>query len=154
MLHIETERKFLVQGDYKTHASRSYRISQGYLSSVPERTVRVRVRDEKGYLTIKGKGNGVSRVEWETEIPQEDAVVLLGLCEQGVIDKTRHIVEYAGHVFEVDEFHGENEGLILAELELGSEDEAFDKPDWLGEEVTGDVRYYNSYLTSHPFRHW
>jgi CYTH domain-containing protein len=93
-------------------------------------------------------------VEWETEIPQEDAVVLLGLCEQGVIDKTRHIVEYAGHVFEVDEFHGENEGLILAELELGSEDEAFDKPDWLGEEVTGDVRYYNSYLTSHPFRHW
>lgn len=153
---MEIERKFLVSGDFYPEVFKSFRISQGYLCADPARTVRVRIRDDKGFLTVKGPSNetGVSRFEWEKEIPVEDASQLLELCLPARIDKTRHLVRYAGHVFEVDVFHAENEGLVLAEVELGSEDEAFERPDWLGPEVSGDPRYYNSYLAAHPFRSW
>lgn len=132
------------------------RIVQGYLNSDPERTVRVRLRGDEGFLTVKGLGSesGMSRFEWEKPISREDALTLLPLCEKGVIDKTRHLVRVGAHTFEVDVFHGENEGLVLAEVELGSEDESFEKPSWLGKEVTGDERYYNSYLSSHPYCQW
>lgn len=152
----EIEKKFLVKGDFRPDVKTSTRIVQGYLSSVPERTVRVRIKRDKGYLTVKGIGNqsGAARFEWETEISKEDAEALISLCEAGVIDKTRHEVEVGGHVFEVDEFHGENAGLIVAEVELASEDESFEKPQWLGEEVTGDVRYYNAMLMKQPFSQW
>lgn len=152
----EIERKFLVRGEFKSSARKAMRISQGYLSSVPERTVRVRVRDNQGFITVKGKGDihGVSRFEWEKEISVDDAVALLRLCEPGVIDKTRYLVDYAGHTFEVDEFYGDNEGLVMAEIELSREDEAFEKPDWLGDEVTGDSRYYNAALTKNPYKNW
>ncbi|MEG0797099.1 MAG: CYTH domain-containing protein [Odoribacter sp.] len=150
----EVERKFLVNGEFKCQAFRSERIMQGYLSSVPERTVRVRIRGERGYLTIKGKTgvSGLSRYEWEKEISVEEAKELLRLSEPGMIDKTRYLVEVGKHIFEVDEFYGENEGLVLAEIELEYEEEAFEKPDWLGQEVTGDLRYYNAALTKHPFK--
>lgn len=152
----EIERKFLVRGEFKSSARKAMRISQGYLSSVPERTVRVRVRDNQGFITVKGKSDirGVSRFEWEKEISVDDALALLGLCEPGVIDKTRYLVDYAGHTFEVDEFYGDNEGLVMAEIELSCEDEAFEKPDWLGDEVTGDSRYYNAALTKNPYINW
>ena len=154
---IEIERKFLVISDaFKKEAFTQNRIAQGYLSSVPERTVRVRIKGEKGFLTIKGISNesGLSRFEWEKEIPVEEAKKLLLLCEKGVIDKTRFEVKYGNHVYEVDEFYGENEGLIIAEIELSSENETFEKPSWLGEEVTNDKRYYNSYLSNHPYKNW
>jgi len=152
----EIERKFLVKGDFKADAVDALRITQGYLSSVPERTVRVRIKGDKGYLTIKGIGSesGASRFEWEQEIPVSDVKELLELCEPGVIDKTRYHVNSAAHMFEVDEFYGDNEGLTVAEVELESEDEAFEKPTWLGAEVTGDVRYYNSMLMKTPFSEW
>lgn len=152
----EIERKFLVRGEFKSSARKALRISQGYLSSVPERTVRVRVRDNQGFITVKGKSDirGVNRFEWEKEISVDDALALLGLCEPGVIDKTRYLVDYAGHTFEVDEFYGDNEGLVMAEIELSCEDEAFEKPDWLGDEVTGDSRYYNAALTKNPYLNW
>ena len=152
----EIERKFLVKGDFKPEAVKQTRIIQGYLSSVPERTVRVRVKGDKGFLTIKGIGNesGASRYEWETEIPVNEAEELLAICEPGVIDKIRYIVKSRKHSFEVDEFFGENQGLIVAEVELNSEDEAFDKPAWLGEEVTGYTKYYNSMLMKNPYKHW
>jgi len=152
----EIERKFLVTGPYKPLAVKSTRITQGYLSSVPERTVRVRVKGDKGFITVKGIGNksGASRYEWEKEIPVEDVRSLLELCEPGVIDKTRYLVKAGPHTFEVDEFYGGNEGLTLAEIELGSENEAFEKPAWLGAEVTGDTRYYNSMLMKNPFKNW
>jgi adenylate cyclase len=152
----EIERKFLVRGDFKRYVMKTTNIIQGYLSSVPERTVRVRIQDDKGILTIKGIGSksGASRFEWETEILRKDAENLLKLCEPGVIDKNRHIIESGDHIFEVDEFHGDNEGLILAEIELKSEDEEFMKPDWLGEEVTGDVKYYNAMLMKNPYKKW
>lgn len=152
----EIERKFLVCGDFKPYVTRATRIIQGYLSSVPERTVRVRVKGDRGYLTIKGIGSdsGASRYEWEREIPVEEARELLALCEPGTIDKTRHIVEFADKEFEVDEFHGNNEGLTVAELEIQSEDEQFEKPDWLGAEVTGDDRYYNAMLVNKPYKDW
>lgn len=152
----EIERKFLVKGDFKNLVSKATRIVQGYLSSVPERTVRVRIKGDKGYLTIKGIGNtsGVSRYEWEKEITVQEAEELLKICEPGVIDKTRYLVKLGNHTFEVDEFYGENEGLILAELELSSEAEIFEKPNWLGEEVTGDVKYYNSMLMKNPYTKW
>lgn len=144
----ETERKFLVRGEYKSQASGSFRIIQGYLSSVPERTVRIRLKNECGYLTIKGKSNasGISRYEWEKEIPAAEARELLALCEPGIIDKTRYLVPAGRHTFEVDEFHGKNTGLVLAEIELHDEDELFEKPEWLGEEVTGNPLYYNAVL--------
>ena len=126
---------------------------QGYICSDPDRTVRVRVRGDKGFLTIKGRSSldGLSRYEWEKEIPVSEALELMNLCVSGVIDKTRYLVPYGGHTYEVDVFHGANEGLVLAEIELADEQEMFEKPSWLGEEVTGDVRYYNSMLSLHPF---
>lgn len=152
----EIERKFLVTGPFRDLAHQATRIVQGYLCSVPERTVRVRIRGDQGFLTIKGIGNasGASRFEWEREIPATEAEQLLALCEPGVIDKVRHLVRVGGHTVEVDEFHGENEGLVVAEVELAAEDEAFDRPAWLGREVTGDPRYYNAMLMKHPFTRW
>lgn len=153
----EIERKFLVKGDFKPFTTKEMRITQGYLSSVPERTVRVRIKGDKGFITIKGIGNesGASRYEWEKEIPVSEVNELLKLCEAGVIDKTRFIVpEKGGLKFEVDEFYGDNEGLIVAEIELPSEETDFDRPDWLGEEVTGDSRFYNSMLMKSPFKSW
>lgn len=154
---IEIERKFLVKSnDFKTQAFAQNRIAQGYLNSTPERTVRVRIKGEKGFLTIKGIGNesGMTRFEWEKEIPVEEALQLLKLCEGGKIDKIRFEIQSGKHIFEVDEFFGENEGLIIAEIELSSETENFEKPDWLGEEVTNDERYYNAYLSRNPFKEW
>ncbi len=152
----EIERKFLVVGDFKASACKATRITQGYLSSVPERTGRVRVKGEKGFITIKGIGSesGASRFEWEKEIPVGEVQELLKICEPGVIDKTRYLVKAGEHTFEVDEFYGDNEGLTVAEVELSSENEAFDKPAWLGEEVTGDVKYYNSMLMKNPYKNW
>lgn len=152
----EIERKFLVTGEYKSQAYAQSRIIQGYISSARGRTVRVRIRDGKGYLTIKGASNasGTSRYEWEKEILLNEAEDLLKICEPGVIDKTRYLIKSGKHVFEVDEFYGENEGLIVAEVELASENESFVKPDFIGQEVTGDVRYYNSRLMKHPFNEW
>lgn len=154
---IEIERKFLVINDsFKAIAFAENDIAQGYLSSVPERTVRVRLKGDKGFLTIKGVSNeaGMSRFEWEKEIPLAEAEMLLLLCEEGAISKRRFEVKYENHIFEVDEFYGANEGLIVAEIELDSETDTFEKPDWLGDEVTGDVRYYNAYLNNIPFNKW
>ncbi len=152
----EIERKYLVTGDYKSQAYAQSHIVQGYISSARGKTVRVRIRDDKGYLTIKGAANasGTSRYEWEKEISLSDAEELMKLCEPGIIDKTRYLVRSGQHVFEVDEFYGENEGLTVAEVELASEDESFEKPDFIGQEVTGDVRYYNSQLMKRPFTTW
>lgn len=154
---VEIERKFLVTSNaFKSDALRKNHIAQGYLSSEPERIVRVRIKGEKGFLTIKGKSSetGISRFEWEKEIPINEAKELLLLCEKGAIEKTRYEIQVGQHLFEVDEFHGENEGLIMAEVELQSESEIFEKPLWLGQEVTQDPRYYNSYLSKHPFKTW
>ena len=153
---LEIERKFLVKGDFKKEAFKSYHIVQGYLCRLTGKSVRIRIRDDEAFITIKGKasGNGLTRFEWEMPIPVDDAEELLALREGALIDKTRHLVRVGGHVFEVDEFHGDNEGLLMAEVELGREDEAFEKPSWLGEEVTGDRKYYNSTLTKHPFKDW
>jgi adenylate cyclase len=152
----EIERKFLVNGDFKSEAQKATRITQGYLSSIPERTVRVRIKGDKGFITIKGIGSdsGASRYEWEKEIPVAEVDELLKICEPGVIDKTRFLVKAGPHTFEVDEFYGENEGLTVAEVELSAEDESFEKPLWLGQEVTGDVKYYNSMLMKNPFKKW
>ena len=152
----EIERKFLVAGEFKSLAKKATRITQGYLSSVPERTVRVRIKGEKGFITIKGIGSasGASRYEWEKEIPTSEVEELLKICEPGVIDKTRYLVEAGDHTYEVDEFYGDNDGLTVAEVELASEDENFAKPEWLGEEVTGDVKYYNSMLMKNPYKNW
>jgi adenylate cyclase len=154
---IEIERKFLVNSDDFLKQFRTQnRIVQGYLSSVPERTVRVRIKGEKGYLTIKGKSNesGLSRMEWEKEIDVKEAEMLLQICESGVIDKIRYEVEFGNHIIEVDVFEGKNKGLTLAEIELQSENESFEKPEWLAEEVTGDKRYYNAYLSKNSFMNW
>ena len=152
----EIERKFLVKGTYKQFAESFTRITQGYLSSIPERIVRVRINGDRGFITIKGVSNlsGISRYEWEKEIPAHEARELLVLCEAGIIDKTRYLVKVGKFTFEVDEFYGENEGLVVAEVELSSENEEFEKPSWLGEEVTGDKRYYNSRLAKLPFKKW
>mgnify|MGYP002514038724 CR=1 FL=1 len=152
----EIERKFLVAGDFKQYARKSEHIVQGYLNSTPERTVRVRIKDDKGYMTVKGisSQSGVSRFEWEKEIPVNEARELIKICEPGVIDKTRYLINVGSHTFEVDEFYGENEGLVMAEIELSSEDEEFIRPSWLGEEVTGDIRYYNSVLMTNPYKRW
>ncbi|MBO4469275.1 MAG: CYTH domain-containing protein [Bacteroidales bacterium] len=180
---LEIERKFLVAGEYKPFAVSHSRITQGYISSAKGRTVRVRIRGDRGYLTIKGpeicgdgdctggfvfrynpvpathvtdQPTGFTRFEWEKEISVEEAEALMALCEPGVIDKTRWLVPAGDgvHTWEVDEFHGDNDGLVVAEIELRSEDDEFEKPSWLGEEVTGDRRYYNSMLTKRPFRTW
>ena len=152
----EIERKFLVKGDFKNEAFKSTRITQGYLSSVPERAVRVRVKGDKGFITIKGIGNesGASRFEWEKEIPVDEVRELLKICEPGVIDKTRYLVKNGDLTFEVDEFYGDNDGLTVAEIELPDEQAQFNRPAWLGEEVTGDVRFYNSMLMKNPYKNW
>ncbi len=154
---IEIERKFLVlSDDFINEAFAKKRIVQAYLNSDPERTVRIRMKEDRGFLTIKGKGNstGTTRLEWEKEIAFEDAEKLLPLCEEGIIDKTRYEVKVGQHIYEVDIFTGENDGLIMAEIELHSEQEAFEKPLWLGQEVTNDDRYYNAYLSKRPFTKW
>ena len=154
---IEIERKFLVvSNDFINETFTKKRIVQAYLNSNPERTVRIRIKENKGFLTIKGKGNstGTTRMEWETEIPLQDAEKLLTICENSIIDKTRHEVMVGKHVYEVDVFVGDNMGLIIAEIELQSEDEAFEKPSWLGKEVTNDERFYNAYLSLNPFKIW
>ncbi|MBV7441866.1 CYTH domain-containing protein [Weeksellaceae bacterium TAE3-ERU29] len=146
----EIERKFLViNSDYKEQALKKQQIIQGFLSRVPERTVRIRISGEKGFITIKGKSDekGLSRFEWEKEIPLVEAQELLKLCEDGIIDKTRYYVKVENHTFEIDEFKGSHHGLVIAEVELNHPEEKFPKPEWLGEEVTGDKRYYNSYLS-------
>lgn len=153
----EIERKFLVLGDdYKTVAGKSARIIQGYLSSNPGRTVRVRIKDNKGFITIKGNSNasGTTRFEWEKEIEEEEAAELINICEPGIIDKIRYEVKSGIHTFEVDEFLGDNQGLVVAEVELSGEDEVIVKPFWLGKEVTGDAKYYNSVLSKSPYFKW
>ena len=153
----EIERKFLVLSDaFKAAAVTQNRIVQGYLNSDPERTVRVRIKGNKGFLTIKGKGNasGTTRLEWEKEIPVSEAELLLPLCEKGMIDKIRYEVPVGNHVYEVDVFSGDNDGLIVAEIELNTEEEFFEKPNWLGEEVTGEERYYNAFLSNSPYKNW
>ena len=152
----EIERKFLVKGDYKSSSKKETRITQGYLSSVPERTVRVRIKGDKGFITIKGIGNesGASRYEWEKEIPVSEVKELLELCEPGLIDKTRFLVDSGKHTCEVDEFYVDNEGLTVAEVELSDENEEFSKPEWLGKEVTGDVKYFNAMLMKNPYKNW
>lgn len=154
---VEIERKFLVNSnEYLKSFTKQNRIVQGYLSSDPKRTVRIRLKGQNGYLTIKGESNesGLTRFEWEKEISYSDAENLLRLCEKGVIDKIRYEVIVGVHVYEVDVFAKENEGLVIAEIELSSEEETFEKPNWLGKEVTGDERYYNSYLSKTPFKNW
>ena len=154
---LEIERKFIVTSDsYKALAFSSDRIAQGYICREGGNSVRVRVRGDKGYITIKGPSldGGLSRFEWEKEIPVDEALELLKLCHDGIIDKTRHLVKCGAHTFEVDEFFGDNEGLTIAEVELGDANEEFEKPDFIGEEVTGDKRYYNSRLTRFPYKSW
>ena len=165
-MNIETEKKFLVLDcGFKAQAVKSYRIRQGYLAHDSGRTVRVRIRDDKGFLTIKGPSIiPGSRPEWEKEISLQEAEDLFALCKPGSVDKTRWIVpadSFASlgmtstpRCFEVDEFHGENDGLVMAEIELGSPDEPFERPSWLGKEVTDDKRYYNGYLAEHPYKTW
>ncbi|MDO8048652.1 CYTH domain-containing protein [Janthinobacterium sp. SUN211] len=152
---IEIERKFLLAGDAWRGLGQSVLLRQGYLSSARERVVRVRIEGEQAMLTIKGANVGATRGEWEYPIPLADAAELLdGLCEQPLIEKVRHRIEHAGMVWEVDEFLGANAGLVVAEIELASEDQLFEKPDWIGAEVSGDARYYNANLIRHPFSQW
>jgi adenylate cyclase len=152
---IEIERKFLLKGDGWRGLGQPTVMRQGYLVADPVRTVRVRIEGERAVITIKSKSTGASRGEWEYEIPVPDAAELLErLCEQPLVEKVRHRIAHAGHTWEVDEFQGENAGLLVAEIELGSEDEAFEKPDWIGQEVTGDKRYYNSSLIRLPYSKW
>lgn len=153
----EIERKFLVLSTlFLEEATQAQKIVQGYLNSNPERTVRIRIKNDKGFITIKGKGDssGTTRFEWEKEISLNEAEALIQLCEPGVIDKTRYLIPKGNHVFEVDVFEGENKGLVMAEIELSTKDEVFEKPSWLGEEVTNDEKYYNAYLSKKPFTSW
>ena len=154
---IEIERKFLVTSfEFKNEAYAKKSIVQGYLNSNPERMVRIRTNGKDGFITIKGMGNksGMTRFEWEKMISLEEATALLKLCEDGAIEKIRYEVKVGNHVYEVDEFFGENKGLVMAEIELESEDEVFEKPSWLGKEVTNDVKYYNAYLSNNPYTKW
>lgn len=151
----EIERKFLVVGEYKHLAQTSTLLIQGYIAS-GRRTVRVRISDERAWLTIKGSSQdgGLSRFEWEKEIDGAEARELLTLAEGALIEKRRYLVEHEGHTFEVDEFYGQNEGLTIAEVELNDVTEEFHRPEWLGREVTGERRFYNSHLRSHPYSEW
>lgn len=156
-MNTEIERKFLVNSKaFKTEAVRGTKIIQGFLNTHPQRTVRVRVKGNKGFLTVKGISNnsGLSRLEWEKEISKEDALAIMPLCEKGIISKTRYEIPVGNHIFEVDVFEGDNEGLVVAEVELKSENEPFEKPDWLGKEVTGDLKYYNSQLSKLSYKNW
>lgn len=150
----ETERKFLVNGDAWRSMGTSTRYRQGYLTSDPTRTVRIRTAGNRAYLTIKGKTQGISRAEYEYEIPRSDAEELLMLCDRPLIEKTRTKIPFNGLVWEVDEFFGENQGLVIAEVELQNEEQAIDLPDWIGAEVSADPRYYNANLAKHPFTRW
>ncbi|WP_010519584.1 CYTH domain-containing protein [Croceivirga radicis] len=157
MEHLEIERKFLILSDtFKKEAYQKDRLVQGYLNTHPDRTVRVRIMNHEAFMTVKGPTNtaGTSRFEWEINIPVEEATNLIDLCETGILEKYRYRVPVGRHIFEVDEFLGENKGLIVAEIELQHENEPFEKPNWLGKEVTGDKRYYNSALTKKPFTTW
>ncbi len=154
---LEIERKFSVKStNFLANAKESYKITQGYLNTDKNRTVRVRIKGNKGFITVKGisSANGLSRFEWEKEILVDDAMALLMLCEDFVIDKTRYLIPFGSVVFEVDVFEGANEGLVIAEVELETTDQQFDKPEWLGEELTGDERFYNAYLSNVPFTSW
>jgi len=154
---VEIERKFLVISEaYKNEAFKTVRIVQGFLNTDPERTVRVRLKEDSGVLTVKGKTSdeGITRFEWETEISKTEAKALLSLCEEGIIDKMRYEIKVGNHIFEVDEFFEDNAGLVIAEIELKNEDDTFMKPNWLGEEVTNDIRYYNSQLSKQPYKTW
>ncbi|MBD0779413.1 CYTH domain-containing protein [Maribacter sp. ANRC-HE7] len=154
---VEIERKYLVRNtSYREEAISQKRIVQGFLNTDPNRTVRVRIKGDEGFLTVKGISNasGTTRFEWETGIKVEEAEALLQLCEPSVIDKIRYEIPNGKYLFEVDEFHGANKGLTIAEIELGNEKDIFERPDWLGEEVTGDIRYYNSQLSKNPFTEW
>lgn len=154
-MHTETERKFLIKGEFKHLAYNRTHIEQGYFKTAPGRTVRIRIRDEKAYLTIKGPSvNGLSRYEFETEIPMDDAQQLMSLCMPGQVVKDRYLIHNGKHTIEVDEFFGDNEGLILAEIELEDENEPYIRPDFLGKEVTGDSHYYNKYMIKHPYKEW
>ncbi|WP_228852811.1 CYTH domain-containing protein [Aegicerativicinus sediminis] len=154
---IEIERKFkVVSPEYKELASNSRKIIQGFLNSNKNRIVRVRLTGNEGRLTVKGKStdDGLERFEWETIISKNDALDLLDLCEKPMIEKSRYDVFHEGKLFEIDEFYGENEGLVIAELELKSKDELFNLPSWIGEEVTGDQKYYNANLITNPYKNW
>jgi len=152
---IEIERKFLVKGDgWKAAAGEGFACRQGYLSTDPDKTVRVRIIAEQAFLTIKGAPSGITRSEFEYEIPEADAAVLLALCGGAVVEKKRYFIEQDGMTWELDVFSGANEGLVMAEIELESEDQPFDLPDWVGEEVSGDIRYYNACLARNPFTTW
>lgn len=154
---IEIERKFLVLSEvFKQEAISEERIVQGFLNTHPERTVRIRLAGDFGYLTIKGKtiDSGTTRFEWEKEISKEDAENLLKLCETGIIEKKRYKIPVGNHIFEVDEFLGNNLGLVVAEIELNGKNESFQRPEWLGQEVTGDIKYYNSQLSKNPYSQW
>jgi CYTH domain-containing protein len=154
---LEIERKYLVRSSaYRDEAHAAVEIIQGFLNTHPDRTVRVRLSGDQGFITVKGRtdAEGVTRFEWEREIPPEEAKALLEICQEGVIHKIRHLVKSGRHLIEVDEFRGENEGLVVAEIEIGKVDERIKKPDWLGEEVTGDPRYYNSQLSKKPYTTW
>lgn len=156
-MSFEIERKFLVKSkDYQRESHKKFYVKQGFLNTNKHRTVRIRISDNTAFLTIKGVSDksGVSRFEWEKEIPVKDAKQLLSLCEKGIIEKNRYLIKYGNHIFEVDEFLGKNEGLIIAEIELSNENEVFEKPSWLGKEVTGDVKYYNSQLSKKPYDGW
>lgn len=151
----EIERKFLVNDNSYKKVCMGILYKQGYLNSNPERTVRVRIADNKGFLTIKDRAIGLTRSEFEYEIPYEDAQqILQDICEKPIIEKTRYKYDYMGYIWEIDEFHGENEGLVIAEIELNNENESFSLPEWVGEEVTHDCRYFNSYLIKNPFQNW
>ncbi len=154
---IEIERKYLIKSEaYKQEAFKQTRIIQGFLNTHKERTVRIRLKGNTGFITVKGESNanGLTRFEWEKELNKQEAQSLLKLCEPGIIDKIRYEVNYKNHIFEIDEFYGDNQGLVVAEIELSSENETFEKPEWLGKEVTGNIKYYNSQLSKHPFKLW
>ncbi|OUR93179.1 adenylate cyclase [Flavobacteriales bacterium 34_180_T64] len=154
---IEIERKFLVTSKaFIEESFTSFRIIQGFLNTDKERTVRVRLKDQVGFLTVKGQStnDGLTRFEWETSISKSEAEALLKICEKGIIDKIRYEVKSGSHVVEIDVFFGENEGLIVAEVELENEDEILVKPSWFGKEVTGDIKYYNSQLSKQPYKTW
>ena len=153
----EIERKFLVKNtDFIAESFKKYPIKQGFLSTNKKRTVRVRIKGDKGFLTIKGISNdsGTTRLEWEKEIELHEAKRLLKICKKPIISKIRYLVDYKGNIFEIDVFKKKNKGLVIAEIELQNENQTFEKPNWLGAEVTGDKRYYNSVLQKRPFKDW
>lgn len=151
---IEIERKFLVNSTTHLHNATSFALRQGYVSITPEAVTRVRIKGDQGFLTIKGKTQGITRAEFEYPIPVEDAQQMLDQLCPNIVSKTRFLVEHQGHTWEVDVFDGDNEGLVVAEIELESQEQAFERPAWVGQEVSDDVRYFNAYLSRHPYTSW